>query len=448
MTTLLCIDICDFGAVGDGETKNTDAIQSAVNQCHANGGGRVIVPPGIFLTGTVFLKSNVELYLCHASVLKASPDLADYNQTDCFAQNNILSTDNVTGAHLIIAHEVVNVAITGSGMIDGNSPAFFDSQEDDCGCYVIKDQRPGQMLFFCESETIRLADITLKNAPYWACFLHGCENVFVRGMKINSLRKTKNGDGIDIDCCRNVTVSDCIISCGDDCITLRGANRHLKNKSRHCENVTVTNCVLNSPCNALRIGVGEGTIRNCIFSNIVIENGRTGVNIVSKYSRQDERSGVTISNIKFMNFIMDTIQPFYIVSGWDATVTIENIYFSGITATASKTSCIHGNTNVSLKNLHFENVDIEVRGGKDFMTAEETAVDTYKYTETGAPLRWGLDTVFLVGKADHVEFKDVKFNWENSEAPWQHCFKTVDCENFAVTAKHLSSPPATMSLEK
>ena len=120
---------------------------------------------------------------------------------------------------------------------------------------------------------------------------------------------TPNGDGIDIDCCRFVTVSDCIIHSGDDCITLRGLDWKLK---KACESVTVTNCILGTRCNAFRVGVGTGTIRNCTGSNIIIRDTRTGIQINSRYNRKEE--GVMIENILFRDLLMDVKRPLAVCS--------------------------------------------------------------------------------------------------------------------------------------
>ncbi len=118
-------DIIDFGATGDGLTKNTSTIQAAIDQCHHDGGGQVVVPPGVFVTGSIFLRDNVELHLLSGAEIKGSPDLADYNADDCFAQNQVFTTEQVTGAHLIMAIEATNVAITGRGRINGKAKVYL-----------------------------------------------------------------------------------------------------------------------------------------------------------------------------------------------------------------------------------------------------------------------------------------------------------------------------------
>ena len=425
-------EITAFGAVGDGKTVNTEAIQAAVDRRSESGGGRVTVPPGVFVTGTLFLKDNVELHLEAGAVLRGSPDLADYNRDDCFEQNVAFARENVTGAHLLIAHEARNVSLTGQGVVDGNGRAFFGDIQG--GKYAIRDWRPGQMVYFCECERVRVEGVSLNNAPYWTCFLHGCENVIVRGVSIDNPRETRNGDGIDIDCCRNVAVSDCLIASGDDCITLRASNRRLKNKDRACEHVAVSNCVLSTPCNALRIGVGDGVIRNAVFSNLVVRATRNGICLVSKYSER-QTTGATIQNLRFSNLVMDTVMPFYIARGYDATAAIENIYFSDIRATACKTSCLYGNSRGRLKNIQFRNVDVEVTGGREFMGDREPDPCVHREWSPG----W--DTAFFVARCDDVRFRNLTLTWSACDAPWAHAFRLKDNGSVEIDRDRLAAPP-------
>ncbi|MBO4303258.1 MAG: glycoside hydrolase family 28 protein, partial [Lentisphaeria bacterium] len=229
-------NVKDFGAKGDGRTKDTAAIQKAIDA-----GGIVHFPPGVYLSGTLYLRSGGGLDLETGATLLASPDKEDYNADDFCPQNNVFVKEHVSGAHFIIAVEQKDIVIRGGGVIDGNRQAFMNEIWDEHPTvFKFPEWRPGQMVYFCECENIRISDVELNNAPYWTLFLHGCERGTIHGVRIWNDSKTHNGDGIDIDCCRYVTVSDCIIHSGDDCITFRGDDRKLK-KKRPCEYITVTN---------------------------------------------------------------------------------------------------------------------------------------------------------------------------------------------------------------
>ena len=286
------IDITDFGAVADGRTLNTAAIQAAIDEC-GKVGGRVTVPAGVFKTGTVWLRSNVELHLELGAVLLASDNTDDYNASDAYEQNYDCRDENWLGKHLIIAHELENTAITGLGTVNGNCHAFVDDNFENMPDYgwrsgntKLKDPaklRPGQLIVFIECKNVVIRDFTVVDSPCWSLFLHGCENVSVRGYKVKNPINMLNSDGLDIDSCRNVTVSECIIDTGDDAIAIRCDEARLKNKDIHCENITVTNCVLRTGICAFRIGVGAGTIRHVRISNVVVRRSTDLVQFCTAY---------------------------------------------------------------------------------------------------------------------------------------------------------------------
>ena len=180
-------NILDFGAKPDGKTLCTKEIQAAIDACASSGGGRVTVPAGNYVSGTIWLKSNVELHLEHNSVIRGSDDLDDYNAEDAYSQNfSSRNNEKWLGKHLVVAHECENVAITGGGTLDGNAEVFLgDVKPYSAYCWrdglrTAKDLvicRPGQLVCFIECKNVRVENITLTNQPCWGCFLHGCERV-------------------------------------------------------------------------------------------------------------------------------------------------------------------------------------------------------------------------------------------------------------------------------
>lgn len=322
-----------FGAVGDGTTRDTAAIQKAIDACTTSGGGTVIVPPGTYLTGSIFLKSNVDFQIMAGALLLGSPNREDYNPPDVCPQNGSYPRESSFGAHLILCIEQENVTLRGPGRIDGNSKKFI---LDEKGVpYPAQDKipwRPSQMLYFVESSQIRVQDLELTNSTYWTSFFHGCTNVFIRGLRIWNSRNphTHNGDGIDVDCCEYVTISDCQIDSADDCITLRGATSRLKTP-RPCRNVTVTNCTLSTPCNCFRFGVGDGLVENVTISNIVIESARTAFNFVSSWS--EDARGVDVRNVRISNVTVDCEILAHIYLNYAKEAKMRDISICGVSGT-------------------------------------------------------------------------------------------------------------------
>ena len=369
-------NVTDFGAIGDGITKATSALQNAIDVCHNSGGGKVLLPAGDYLSGSIYLKSNVELHLAAGARIVGSADLEDYNAEDIFPENIAFSSENVTARHLIIAYRQENISITGQGTIDGNSAQLFDplpehisaSYRFKAGNFPIRNSRPGQMIFFCRCQNVSASDVQLVNSPYWTFFLLGCKDVQIRNIFIENPPATQNGDGIDIDCCKNVTISDCIIRSGDDSITVRGNSRKLGEGDWICENVVVTNCILSTPCNAIRIGVGDGHIRKVLFNNINIPDASRGISIISLYRKtNNSHHGTRIEDIHFSDFLMDVDVPFTIDTGHGSEhpATIDDISLRNFKIIAQAGAQLVGTSETPIGKVLFQNIDWLVHAGSE-----------------------------------------------------------------------------------
>lgn len=304
-------DARDFGARADGATKDTAAIQAAIDAAHAAGGGCVQLAGGTFYSGTIYLKSGVELHLAMGARLLGSNDFADYNPTNIAPWNWNCPNEGWCGRHLIYTAGAHDVAITGPGTIDGNGRAFFDHSVVSYkgkvgwrdGGFNAKGERremrrPGQMVEFVNCRDVRVADVNFVDSTAWSCWFWNCDNVQVRGLRVKNDLRHLNTDGIDIDSCRNVTVSDCIFETGDDAIAIRGAGARLGQGRLACENITVENCVCKVSADGIRVGVGTGIVRHVRISNLVISHAGVGLHVQPVYS---DRGGVDISDVSFSN---------------------------------------------------------------------------------------------------------------------------------------------------
>ena len=374
LTVLLCflaslavqampLSVKECGAVGDGVTLDTKAIQTAIDSVAAHGGGVVEVPAGVYLSGSVWLRDNINLHLNPGAVIKGSPDIKDYCAADCCPQNeaDINCGDYMSGGHLILGVGVKNVSITGPGRIDGNSDAFM---LDENGMRWAKKSkipnRPGQMIWFVDSKDIRIRDVEIADSPYWSLFILNCERVLVDGCYVHTRRHdyhTYNGDGIDIDRCRYVTISNCRVDTSDDCITLRASTGRRLENPMDCEWVTVTNCNLSSSCNAIRLGVGEGNIHDAVFSNLTISDTNQAFNIVAAYGRGNR--GTDIYSIRFNNIRVEAKELVRIHHMHSPAAIFKDIIFDGISGTAPRVSRLWAKQAAPFTNIVFRNVDVE-----------------------------------------------------------------------------------------
>lgn len=281
-------------------------IQAAIDQASAAGGGVVSLQPGIHMTGTLYLKSNVELHLCSGAKLQGfdRPELYDDFTDPGF---DAVSPEKSRKC-LLAAKHAENIAVTGMGEINGAGPAFYDTNVPP-GAFYAKPPHPRpRMVQFYNCKNVRFEGVSFVDSPGWTFWLLGCEDVYVSRIRVHGCQQMINNDGIDIDDCRRVTVSDCHIITGDDCIILRAIRRRPDHRAL-CEDVTVTNCVLNSRCQGIRIGCpSDDTIRNATFSNIVIHGAGNGININNpiRYLRTGDTGFLHLSNLVFSNFTIDS----------------------------------------------------------------------------------------------------------------------------------------------
>ena len=338
-------NVKDYGAVGDGVTKDTAAIQKAIDD-----GGIVYFPPGTYLTGTLYLKSHGGLCVDHGAVLRASANFDDYNPVDVCPQNWSSTTEYANGKHLLLGIEQEDIAIFGGGLIDGACENWFTTPdphwEDTVYRHCLKPDcgwRPSQLLCLFECHNVKIHDVEFKNSPYWTIFLFGGRDFIIHHVRIRNSMMGHNGDGIDVDCASNVIISDCDIEGSDDCITLRSCSARLKNKT-DCENVTVSNCILHTRQAGIRVGLGNGTrIRYATFSNLVI-HARMGIVIDASWANDP---GAKISDITFDNIQLTAHRPLIITdtmrckepTGYVRDVTFSHVraigeYPCGITSSA------------------------------------------------------------------------------------------------------------------
>ncbi|GLZ48985.1 exo-poly-alpha-D-galacturonosidase [Actinomycetospora sp. NBRC 106375] len=255
----------EFGARGDGTTRDTAAIQAAIDAAAASGGGIVVFPGGTFLSGTIFLKSRVTLHLGPGAVLLGSPDVADYPARPFPARD--LDVGGYEVWALVHAEDAEQITIEGDGVIDGNGAHFPRMEVLDPD--VVTRARP-RLIFFKSCRSVRLREVTLREAGLWTVHLAMCDTVRISGLSVTSTRHL-NQDGIVLDSCTDATVSDCSVDTEDDAVVLKSSF------PRACSNVTISNCVLRSRCAGVKLGTQSlGGFRAVAISNLVLHDCRLG----------------------------------------------------------------------------------------------------------------------------------------------------------------------------
>lgn len=275
--------ITDFGAVGDGATLNTSAVQNAIDTCTKENGGTVVVPAGDFVVGTIELKSNVTLKLAAKGRLLGSPNIEHYKPG-----NNVPPGNGNTV--MISAANAENVRIEGPGTINGNGGKFFTGRGDMTGPgqnsaegYY---QRPHLLIFYrCRNLAIR--DVFLTASAYHCARILQCERVVVDAVRIHN-RVNLNNDGFHINSSQYVHIANCDVTCQDDACVLFGSNKF----------ITVTNSTFSTRWSVFRFGGGEAeniTISNCVIYDTY------GCPIKARFGARSRFENVSFSNLVLKN---------------------------------------------------------------------------------------------------------------------------------------------------
>lgn len=405
-----------YGAVGDGKTKDTAAIQKAIDAANAAGGGIVRFPPGRYLSGTIYLKSRVTLLVDAYAVLLGSADLADYPVNTCAFRSY---TDKYVRQALIWGEGLCDVAITGPGVIDGQGGKFK-------GLPWLK--RP-YIIRLVSCRNVRVEGVALRDSPMWMQHYLDCDFVTVRGIDVYN-HCNANNDMIDIDCCRDVIIADCLADSDDDALTLKST------ADRATENVTVSNCVLSSHCNAIKMGTeSNGGFKNIAITNCVIRPSRASGKV---YGQKSGLAGIaleivdggTLDRVTISNVAMiGRTAPIFLRLGNRARTfqegapkpgvgSFRNVIISNIVATdAGVTGCsITGLPGHPIENVTLSNIKIGFVGGGTKQHAESDVPELpEKYPEStmfGTLPAYG----FYCRHVDGLTFRDVDLQFAKPDA--------------------------------
>jgi hypothetical protein len=310
--------------------QSTRALQDAIDQA-ATRGGVVEVGPGEYTVSTLHLRSGLTFRLLRGAVLKAHTDLADY-PTLARGHNK-----DRQPFHLLHAENLEGLTIEGDGVIDGQGMAFWDPPRADAPggtfWYRAKSQRISPLIELRHCRDVVLRDFVIRDSPGWTVHPYGCDRLTIRGITIANHLYGPNTDGLDINGCRDVFISDCDLTCGDDAIIIKSTD-----DARSCENIVVTNCILSSNCAVLGLGAEvTHAIRNVTFSNCV---SRQALRII----QIEMWEAGLIENITFSNISGQTMtevpleRPIYLDIQQHgrpdpALGTLRNVTISNFTAT-------------------------------------------------------------------------------------------------------------------
>ena len=407
-------DVTKFGARNDSSTRATQAIAKAIAAASKAGGGTVYFPPGKYLTGPIHLKSNITILIDAGAELHFSDNFDDYLP---MVESRYEGVDVTSFSPLFYAYKAENIAIKGRGLINGHGKKWWDFVEgykadqprskwqyifDSLNKNILLPDDPRQMKrgflrppfiqpMYCKN--VLIEGIKIVNSPFWTVNPEFCENVTVTGVTILN-PPSPNTDGINPESCKYVHISNCHISVGDDCITIKsGKDVPGRTKAMPAENYTITNCTMLNGHGGVVIGSEmSGGVRNIVISNCIFDGTDRGIRIKTTRGRGGTVEDIRVDNIVMKNirdqaFVMDmeysrtTKEP---VS--ERTPRFRNIRFSNITCYTNQAALINGLEEMPVDQVSFHDIYLEATTG------------------------------FVIKKAQHIELHNVVINTQKGSA--------------------------------
>ncbi|NDW09693.1 glycoside hydrolase family 28 protein [Dysgonomonas sp. 520] len=418
------INLKSVGGNPDGKTSNTAIIKNAIEKLSTDGGGTLFFPAGIYLTGPIVLKSNITLDLEAGATIKFSDDLSEYTP---FVEMRYEGVVMKSFCPMIYAYEQENITIKGEGTIDGNGKKWWygtftiegahkdenfrkelqgyqEMWSKENSGFRIEEQsdwkrtlgkrffRPPLMQPY-KCKNFRIEGVTVVNSPFWTINPEFCENVSVIGVTINN-PDAPNTDGINPSSCKNVIISDCNITVGDDCITLKsGRDLQGREYATPCENITITNCVMQAGHGGVVIGSEmSGDVRKVTISNCVFDGTDRGIRLKSTRGRGGIVEEIRVSNIVMKNIPKEAITLNLFYSNVPAedfserTPVFRNIHISGLTGSDVNIACtVLGIEEAPISNISFSDINIEAKTGFEINKAKDITLENVRVsTEIGA----------------------------------------------------------------
>ncbi|MCL6458838.1 MAG: glycoside hydrolase family 28 protein, partial [Gorillibacterium sp.] len=331
-------DITHYGALGNGEADSGVAIAAAIQACAAGGGGTVYVPAGTYLTGRIVLTSHMTLELESGATLRFTPDFDAYPPVrtrwsgyECYGYSPLL-----------YGSKLKQVSIRGRGVLDGQGQIWWDAYRalrhqgvlvdsvrtkelaklNEALLHSVKNNivewasqflRP-PLLQLIDCHEVSIEGVTLQNSPFWNTHLVYCSNVHIHGVTLRNPPDAPNSDGMDLDSCNNVRISDCTFDVGDDCLCIKsGIDEDGRRVGIPAENIAVTNCIMLRGHGGVVFGSEmAGGIRNVVVTGCLFLGTDRGIRMKTNRARGGYIRNVRISNIQMVDVACPlTINSFY-----------------------------------------------------------------------------------------------------------------------------------------
>jgi len=362
------LSVVTAGAIGDGLTLNTVAIQKAIDSLATNGGGTLVIPKGEFLSGAIYLKPGVNLRLNPGAVLKGSTNIADYPEQ----MTRIEGHFEVWIPALLNASNVNHLRITGEGTIAGGGQPFWDefwkARMANRLVTNLAVKRP-RNIYIQDSKDVQVSGISLRESGFWNIHLFRCTDVLVKNVDIRTPLRSPSTDGIDVDACQKVAIKGCYISVDDDNIGLKGnkGTFALDDKTvPPVEHIRISGCTFGLGNSALTLGSENTRVRDVVIEDCKLTG--TNKNCVLKLKLRPDTEqhyeNITARNITVQNPNVQLVSiqgwtQFFDLQGKPApSQWVSNVTLANITGTLHDFGRVDGPSKSTVANLTFKNINI------------------------------------------------------------------------------------------
>jgi alpha-L-rhamnosidase len=368
------LNISDHGAIGDGKTLNTVAIQAVIDQCAGEGGGTLVVPKGEFVSGALFLKPGVNVELREGAVLKGSTNIGDYPK----ANTRIEGHFEPWPAALLNGDKVNHLRITGPGTLDGSGATFWQKfylqRKKEPKTTNLNVERP-RLVFIQDSEEVQLIGVTFNNSGFWNLHLYRCRNVTVDNCRFESPRgvpgPAPSTDGIDVDSSQDITISKSFFSVGDDCVALKGTKGPFAMQdqdSRPVERIHIRDCMFKSGGGIVTFGSEATVVRD-----VEVERCTSfGVSVLRLKLRADTPQ--LYENIRLHDITLEHAGVIFGIAPWKQYFdlkgqpppksVVRNIRISDVKGSCESLGKITGNPDTEINDIVLKNVVVKPQDTK------------------------------------------------------------------------------------
>jgi polygalacturonase len=393
-------NIAERGAMGDGKTLNTQKIQVVIDECAQKGGGTIVVPKGVFVSGALFLKRGVNLELQEGAVLKGSTNINDYPKLNTRIEGHF----EPWRVALINGDSLDHVRITGSGILDGSGEPFWKEfyarRDADNKTTNLNVERP-RLTFIQHSKDVLISGITFLNSGFWNLHLYACQNVTVEYCRFHApsgpkpYHQAPSSDGIDVDCSQGIFIRHSFFSVGDDCIALKGSKGPFAmqdQNSRPVENIEISDCIFEAGGGIVTFGSEATIVRNVTIQRCTTLRP-TVLRLKLRPDTPQQYENITMDDITLVDggaiFKISPWTQYFDLKGQAPPKTVvRNIKISNVHGKGSSLGEITGHNQASISDILVENVDLDLKS-----------------------------TDFHLGNVQNLRFKNVKVNGKTMSAP-------------------------------